>query len=309
MAKRKNKKTKNLLTVLVILLLAICMLIFGKDNIGLITEINKTDSSTNSTFKISDYAFSVSFIDVGQGDCELIYCNGKTVLTDGGEAVNAQNVIDYLTDNDISEIDYYILTHPHSDHIGAAAGVINAIPCKNVVMTDFSDEHMPTTKIFEKVLDAIDYNDCTLMTVEAGDEISVGDLTLNILSPKEEADDYNDMSIVYTATYLNTTVLITGDATVNIEEQLLSENADIDADILKVSHHGSSTSSCDEFISEVSPLIAVISCGENNKYGHPHDEVVKRFTDRNISLYRTDISGSVVCYGDGIDINVKEIDR
>lgn len=308
MAKRRSKKTNTLITVLVILLSAICILLFGKDNIGSITEINKTDSSTNSSFKISDYAFSVSFIDVGQGDCELIYCNGKTVLTDGGEAANAQSVIDFLADNEISSIDYYILTHPHSDHIGAAAGIIKAIPCKNVVMTDFSDENMPTTKVFEKVLDAIDNNNCTLITVEAGDKISVGELTLDILSPKEETDDYNDMSIVYTATYLNTAVLITGDATVNVEEQLLSENADINADILKVSHHGSSTSSSDEFISEVSPLIAVISCGKDNQYGHPHNEVVKRFSDRNISLYRTDISGSVVCYGDGIDINVKEID-
>lgn len=294
MAKRKSKQQTKIITAILSIIVFV-----------LFSYIVKDYDSKKESFCVSDYSFSVSFIDVGQGDCELIYCNGKSVLVDGGEAVYSSTVVKYLSDNSISSVDYYILTHPHSDHIGAAAGIINSIKCEYVVMTDFSDDNMPTTNVFERTLDAIDENECKLVTVEAGDNIEVGEMKLQILSPQTQTSDYNDMSIVFKAVYRNTSVLFTGDATKTIENELLTDNIDVSADVLKVAHHGSKTSNSKDFISAVASDIAVISCGSNNQYSHPHKEVLNTLQKDDIEVYRTDISGTVVYYGDGIDMTLR----
>lgn len=241
----------------------------------------------------------VSYIDVGQGDCSLIQCNGVNILVDGGESTAAGTVANYLNDVEVEKIDCYILTHPHSDHIGASADIIKRFPVDRVMLTHFSEFNMPTTNTYENVLDAIGESNAELVEVKAGDSFKFGDLQLDIIAPFEESDDYNEMSIVFSAVYKDTKLLFSGDTTKKIEKQILAEGFDVDCDVLKVAHHGSSTSSSAEFVDAVSPELAVVSCGAGNSYGHPHFEIVDLYANRNITLMRTDEAGTIIYYGDG----------
>ncbi len=241
----------------------------------------------------------VSYIDVGQGDCSLIQCNGVNILVDGGEYTATGTVTNYLRDVEVEKIDCYILTHPHSDHIGASADIISRVPVDKVMLTHFSEFNMPTTNTYENVLNAIGESKAEVVEVKAGDSFNFGDIQLDIVAPFEESDDYNEMSIVFTATYKDTKLLFSGDTTKKIEKQILAEGFDVDCDVLKVAHHGSSTSSSAEFVDAVSPELAVISCGSGNSYGHPHFEIIDLYSNRNITMMRTDESGTIIYYGDG----------
>ncbi len=249
--------------------------------------------------KYYESPFYVSFIDVGQGDCSLISCNGVNVLVDGGEAEYAEKVISYLDELGIEYLDCYVMTHPHSDHIGASSKIIDEISIGQVFTTYFSEFNIPTTRTYEKALTSLSDSDAEVVFVEAGDSFTYGDLLIEIVAPIEETSEYNDMSIVFTASYKDTKVLFTGDTTETVEKQILENGYDVEADVLKVAHHGSTTSSSEAFIDAVSPYIAVISCGEGNSYGHPHDEIIDLLQYKEIKYHRTDEGGTIVYYGDG----------
>ncbi|MBR3768549.1 MAG: MBL fold metallo-hydrolase [Clostridia bacterium] len=296
--KQKNKLVLGAPAVLVLILITVLSNFLFPDSSG---------KSENSDKNYSDYPFYVSFIDVDQGDCELISCNGVNILIDGGEAKYAGKVLDYLDELGIEKLDCYIATHPHSDHIGAAAQILNTVSCDKVFTTYFSEFNIPTTNIYENFIDAIYDSGAEAVAVDACESYTFGDLKIDILAPMTESENYNDMSIVFTATYKDTTVLFTGDSTTVVEKQMLDEGFNLDADILKVAHHGSTTSSSSAFIDSVSPELAVISCGANNSYGHPHEEILEMLEDKEIEYLRTDLSGTVVCFGDGRTFSVEEL--
>lgn len=247
----------------------------------------------------------ISFIDVGQGDCSLISCDGVNILVDGGEAENSRRVIKFLQDNAIDYIDCYILTHPHSDHIGASADIINNIDCGKVFTTFFSEFNIPTSSLYENLIDTIFDNGVELITVEAGDIYTFGNLEIEIIAPFVESDDYNEMSIVFIASFLETRCLFTGDTTREVEYQILERNYDVDCDLIKIAHHGSVTSNSFEFIDAVSPDLAVISCGKDNSYGHPHREIISMLKENEIQYFRTDELGTIVYYGDGKNMMIE----
>lgn len=262
-------------------------------------ELLFSDENSTENSQFYDYPLHVSFIDVGQGDCSLYSCNGFNILVDGGEREYADDVLSYLDMAGVDKIDCYVLSHPHSDHIGASAKIIKSIQVDKVFTTYFSEFNTPTTSCYEELIEALDVNSTQVIDVAAGDSFTFGDVNIDIIAPFNESDEYNDMSIVFTAAYKDITVLFTGDTTKVVEKQILESGADIDADVLKVAHHGSTTSSSSEFIDAVSPSLAVISCGKNNSYGHPHDEIMELFKEKSISVKRTDELGTVVYYGDG----------
>lgn len=251
----------------------------------------------------SDYPLRVSYLDVGQGDCELIQCEDVTVLIDGGESEQFYNVSSYLKAAGVDRIDCYILTHPHSDHMGIAADIINKFQVDTVFITQFSQMNMPTTKTYEDMLRAAKKTDVTITTVKAGDSYTFASLKIDILAPMEETEDYNDMSIVVKATYKSRSFLFCGDISSNVEEQILSSGANVKADVIKIAHHGSNTSSSDAFLEKVSPELAVISCGIENSYGHPHTETLNTLDKHNIKYFRTDKEGTVLIYSDGHGLN------
>lgn len=297
MAKRKEKKYRpiSLISVVITAILVIIYALNGSPTFERLKEA-----------KNDDYPMTVTFIDVGQGDCSLIECGDTVILIDGGEAEYAGTVNSYLALKGISEIDCYIFTHPHSDHIGAVPGIMRVNDVNGVMMTTFSEINIPTTNTYEKLLDAVLEEDCDVLYVSAGDTYTFGELTLDILSPSAQTDEYNDMSVVVKVTYEDTSFLFTGDATQTVEKEMLSK-FDLSADVLKVGHHGSYTSTSEEFLSAVSPLLAVISCGEDNSYGHPHKDVVDLLESHEINISRTDLQGNVVVYSNGKNIFVDGI--
>ncbi len=240
-------------------------------------------------------ALKVHFIDVGQGDCALLESNGKYVLIDAGEVEYADTVCDYLKSCEVITIDYVIATHPHSDHCGGLAQVINTFDCKNFITSETDQQ----TSTWLNVLYAVDDNNVNYIDAKVSDTYTFGETTFEILGPcKDNYEDYNNYSVVLKATCGNTSFLFTGDAETTSENDMLQNGANLKADVLKVGHHGSYTSTGSKFLKAVSPAYAVISCGKNNEYGHPHKEVTSALQKHNVTTYRTDVYSTIIACTD-----------
>ena len=232
----------------------------------------------------------VHFIDVGQADSTFIELgNGQTMLIDAGRSGDGSTIVKYLRDLQYSSIDYVVATHPHDDHIGGMATVLDSFEIGKMYMP--KQEH--TISAFTNMLDVIEDKGIELHTAKSGVNITTnGITTIDILAPF--ADSYsnlNNCSAVVKLTYGETVMLFTGDAEQVIETQLL--DSDIDADVLKVGHHGAGSSSAQSFIKAVSPEVAVISCGEGNSYGHPHADTLAILNEVGADIYRTDEQGTI----------------
>lgn len=244
---------------------------------------------------------SVHFIDVGQGDAALILTENGSVLIDAGTTESGERVAAYVKTYTDS-LDYMILSHPHEDHIGGARDVFESVTVKNVIMPDLT----ANSAAFDRLLDSIESSDASVHPAYNGESFSLGELYMNILSPAEgeKYEDVNNMSAVVKVSFGKTSFLFTGDAEGPVEQDLLDSGTFLSADVLKVGHHGSSTSSTEKFVKAVSPNIAVISCGKDNSYGHPHAEVVQLLEKLQIDSYRTDKLGDIVIRSDGVTVTV-----
>lgn len=243
----------------------------------------------------ADYQeLKVHFLDVGQGDSTFIELpNGETMLIDAGEREYGDNVVTYIYSHGYDTLDYVVATHPHSDHIGGMADIINTFNVDNFYMTS----GITTTQTFDNLLTALENSQAAVHEVMAGDIIlDERDLLVEVVAPKEIADDLNNNSVVIKLTYGDNKFLFTGDAEKSEEDGIWTN---IKCDVLKVGHHGSNTSSTANFLKKVEPTYVVISCGVGNSYGHPDNKVLKRLDERNISVYRTDLQGTIVFCSDG----------
>ncbi len=255
-----------------------------------------------------DGTLSTWFIDVGQGDCIFLESpSGKTMLIDSGEGKYYDDINEFLTGRGVATLDVVIATHPHSDHIGGMQNIIQDYSIGAFYMTDA----VHTTATFERMLDALEDNDIAVYQAAAGAEPFIewdSDVEVRILSPFEDADykDLNDESIMISLKYGDTSILFTGDAENGAENIAMSRlpASLFKADVLKLGHHGSSTSSGEAFLNAVSPKIAVGMMGKENKYGHPHQETLELLERLGIKLYRTDLDGTIRLQLDGKDINV-----
>jgi competence protein ComEC len=262
-----------------------------------ISTVTVANSPTqSSTLSPSSGTMTVNFIDVGQGDSELIQTpSGKTMLIDAGPTDSSQTVAQYLRDQGISTIDIVVATHPHEDHIGGMSTVLNGFTVKQ-----FIDSGYPyTTSTYEDMLNLIDKKNIPFQTVTSGDTISLDPaLTINVLNPLTTfSSDVNQNSIVLKITYGKVTYLFTGDAGSDAESNFM--NTAGHADILKVAHHGSSTSSSSTFLSHITPAVSVIEVGAGNPYGHPAASTLKRLEQIGSKVYRTDLSGTIKITSDG----------
>lgn len=237
----------------------------------------------------------VHYIDVGQGDSILLESEGSFVLIDAGEVEYGTTVCRYLRSRSVDTLDYVIATHPHSDHCGGLTEVINTFSCNNFITTETDQQ----TKTWLNVLYAV--RDCGANYIDAqvGNTYSFGEASFEIMGPYgTNYDDYNDYSVVVKATCGDTSFLLTGDAEATVEREMIQNGADLKSDVLKVGHHGSYTSSCSEFLDAVNPQYAVITCGKNNEYGHPHKETMSSLSERNIPVFRTDELGNIIASSD-----------
>jgi len=242
----------------------------------------------------------VSFLNVGQGDAILIeFANGKTMLVDAGRSDSAvKRELDALG---VTEIDTFVATHPDADHIGGADYVIENYNVKTVI--DSGLDH--TTQVYIDYLEAVDATNATFKIASIGQDITLDkSVSVKVLYVNSNSSDLNDGSIVLMVSHGDIDYLLTGDAGVEVEEQLI-QKYNLDAEVLKVGHHGSDTSTSQAFINEVDPLIAILSYGEGNSYGHPHSSVVDSLIKANVDVYET-VNGAVETWSDGQNVYVDE---
>lgn len=294
MAKRKSNT--KLISFIVIAVIVILSGVVTKFAFGGSEELYNKTGLTDSEKSADMY---VHFIDVGQGDCTLVTCGDTALLFDSGESSESQKVINYLKNKGIEDIDCCVATHPHSDHIGSMYKVLSEFKIGDVIMPVIPENIIPTTKAYEKFLTAVSENAENVYPAEVGKTYTYGDLKIQIFAPVNDYDDLNNMSVVSKVTYKNTSVMITGDAETTAEKDILKNRYDYSADIIKLGHHGSRTSSSEAWLKAVNPQYAVISCGLNNDYGHPHSQTLKRLDKLGIEYFRTDVLGDIVFVSDG----------
>ena len=264
------------------------------------------DGGTESAGSVSNEGYlRVHFIDVGQGDSILIQAGEQAMLVDAGTNESGSVVTEYLRSLNITKLDYLIGTHPHEDHIGGLDDVIHSFDIGTVIMPNVSH----TTQTYEDVLDALLEKNLTVTAPHPGDSYSIGDASFTVLSPSAEIaeqaaenDDLNNLSVGIRLVYGSNAFVLCGDAESDSEEAMVESGLDLKADVLKAGHHGSSTSTSDAFLAAVDPDYAVISCGKDNSYGHPHQETMGKLNAADISIFRTDEQGTVVAVSDGSSI-------
>jgi len=236
---------------------------------------------------------------VGQGDSILIENGDQAVLIDAGENDKGDEVLAYLDALGIEKLDIAVGTHPHSDHIGGLDTVLKSVPAGEVWQPDMPESVIPTTKTYEDLLDAIDGCGAKDYIVGPGDTVEICGGRFEVLGPTAAYTDLNDLSLVTKFTFGEMSFLFTGDMEKPAEADLIASGADLKADVLKMGHHGSSTSTGAAFADAVDADYYVIQCGTDNDYGHPHREIREFLEEEGAPYWRTDVNGSITMTCDG----------
>lgn len=308
MAQKHKGKTlsKNQKYIYIIVVFIIALFVILQDR-GVIDTKKIKQALGQADTQAVDASMSVHFIDVGQGDSTLIISDGEAMLIDAGEKECGTVVADYLDSVGVTTLKYVIGTHPHSDHIGGLAYIIENFNVENVIMPKVSAEMTPTTKVYEDLLSAIKSKGLKIHTA-VDETITLGETEVEIFAPTKDYTNLNNYSICTKITHGENTFLLTGDTEDDAEEDLIERVGDkLNAKVLKLGHHGSSTASSVELLQAVNPRYAVISCGAGNKYGHPHDEVLNRVKKFSDYILRTDIEGTIIFKSDKEGLSVTNV--
>lgn len=259
-------------------------------------------SSVSENIKIEPNKLNVLFFNVGQSDCELIILNGKTMLIDAGNRSDGELIVNAIKGLGIEKLDYVIGTHVHEDHIGGMSYIIDSFTVDKFYLPYNTTN---TTSYYEKLLESLTNKNMNINQANVGDLLEFENARCEIMAVRnDEPENINEESIVLEITYGNQKFLFMGDAE-DSNEKLRSWN---DVDVLKVGHHGSNTSSSEDFLKQVLPEIAVISVGKDNSYGLPKDKIINRFEKIGSKIYRTDKDGTIQIVSDGTNCEVIKID-
>lgn len=237
----------------------------------------------------------VHFLDVGQGDSTLIVCGEHAMLIDAGDDSKGTQIQNYLQKQKIEKLDYLVLTHPDADHIGGAPVIISKFDIDKVFVSNYEKDN----KTYQKLIQALDNKRLKYTTPKVGAQYTLGTAAITILAPGKEYDDPNDASIVLIVQNGDHKFLFTGDAGEAAEQDILDSGMTVSADVYHVGHHGSRTSTSEDFLDAVNPTYAVISCAEGNEYGHPHAQTLNALRADGIKVYRTDEAGTIIASSDG----------
>lgn len=312
MAKRRRSKKAEqqlragLMSAAAVVLCVVLSLLLGQERLSeLLDDWLGTPASAPAQVEGD---LLVHFIDVGQGDCTLIQTETKNVLVDAGERGNGNTILGYLDRQKVGRLDLVVATHPHSDHIGSMPDVLREIETAELLFGRVPDKLIPTTRIYETLLDVVTEKDIPVAEAAPGMQYDLGNgAQMTVLGPiSEDVSDLNNTSVVFRLDYGETSFLFTGDAEKESEEEILASafRRQLQADVLKLGHHGSSTSTTQEWLNAVSPDMAVALMGADNDYGHPHRETLQKLQKAGIKLYRSDLNGTVVMGSDGKTLTV-----
>lgn len=255
-------------------------------------------AKTKGTEQKAGDVLEVHYIDVGQGDCSLIVSDGHAMLIDGGNNDRGEQVCAYLRQQGIANLDYIVATHPDADHIGGLDVVMEQYETDLFLYPDYDKD----TRTYQEVMDVVEEQDIKREHPKPGETFSLGEASFSILAPLDEYEEANNSSIVLMLKNGGNRFLFSGDAEAESIKDMLMSGEELHADVYKVGHHGSVTAFSQEFLKEVDPQYAVISCGAENAYGHPHWEVRAALEDEDVMIYRTDEQGTVVAASDGEQI-------
>lgn len=286
--KKINRKLLNLF-------LAAAILLGGVTAGSMMSPASSTTAGEVKSKSTETEEMEVHFIDVGQGDATLITCDGHAMLIDAGDYSRGTAIQNYLQKQKVKKLDYLILTHPDSDHIGGAPVIITKFEIDKVFVSNYEKDN----KTYQKLIQALDNKRLQYTTPKIGSQYPLGTAGITILAPNNAYDNPNDASIALMIQNGENRFLFTGDAEENAEQDILATGIDLSADVYKAGHHGSRTSTSQEFFEAVSPSSAVISCGEDNSYGHPHAETLNTFRMNGVKVYRTDEDGTIIATSDG----------
>lgn len=304
MTKREKKK---LFKGVFLLIAAAIVALAGRYAPELMRQAQQEFGLAPASVTTAQGELAVHFIDVGQADCILIQAPEQNVLIDAGDRGVGEEIEAYLRAQNVSRIDLLIATHPHADHIGSMDYIVSHFDIGKILFGEVPDDILPTSKTYENLLDAISDKGMRITKANPGDEYTLGGgAKLTVLAPLKAYDDLNNTSVVTRLDFAQTSYIFTGDAETESEKDILKKypHAQLQADVLKLGHHGSSTSSSRGFLEAVSPQIAIASCGTDNSYGHPHKETLQKLSKMGITLYRTDMDGTIVIASDGDNLSV-----
>lgn len=299
---RTERRLRRLRHTLIAVFLISAALLF-LDSRGIVT-LPRFQSDNVSAKTPPEGSAQVHYIDVGQGDCSLIISDdGSTILIDCGEREYSGRVLRYLDGLGIDRLDYVLVTHPHSDHMGGMSDIISSdLDIGTFIMPLIPDEYIPTTSVYENMLEALEEKGCSVRSLSS-ETLSLGSGSLELIAPDYSGENLNNYSAIVRFVFGDRKFLFSGDAEKEIENQILLSGYQISADVYKVGHHGSSTSSGSFWVAAVSPDYCVIECGAGNSYGHPDGDTLRTLRMYTDEILRTDINGTVVFTTDGDTIN------
>ena len=295
---------KKIISFLFIAVALVTTIYLNFDKIeNLVKTDDKSTEKTTPSIALTE-TLKAHYIDVGQGDAIFIELpNQETMLIDAGENEYKEKVENYIKNLGYQEITYLVGTHPHSDHIGSLAHIINKFTIKNIYMPKAKSN----SNTYLNLLETIKSKNLTITKAKKGINILTTDnLVIDIIGPVQEYTNLNDTSAVIKMTYQDNTYLFTGDAEKIAEEDL---TLDFKVDVLKVGHHGSDTSSSDYLVNSIDPKYAIISVGTDNKYDHPSPSVVSKWQNDNAKVYQTNLCGNIVVESNGKDISITECQK
>ena len=294
-------RTKFFKSLLWLLFLCVCAVVFvitfiDSPYIPSWSEIFRANEKLDADSDI------VTFLDVGQGDCILIQSNGRNAMIDTGDGKN-KPLLAQLRQNGVNGFDAVMLSHWHDDHYGGVDDVFSTYKVLNFLTPAIGDDK-DIAENAHGILSAVG-NNTTLHTITPAMAVNIGDFEITILYFNSKATKENNRTAVMMAKCRNYEFLLMGDMETSEENKLLKENLMLDCEVLKLGHHGSKSSTSEEFLDACKPEYAVISVGENNSYNHPHKDVISLLNRREIEYYRTDYDGSIAFDVTGDEISVK----
>ncbi len=321
MAKRRRKKKGGLFGTVLVLVIAAGVFLWQQEDYRQMA-LSWLDDTFHETTKDSSQSLSdgnavqnvegeakIWYLDVGQADSMLLQLpNGNEweyVLIDAGTGQTEEALVSWLQEQGVTDITAVIATHPHEDHIGGMDAVLEAIPVESLYMPEVKESLTPTTRCYEQMLDAAEAQQVQAVKGQSGVTVYEEDgvkLELVGPEPQKEYDDLNEYSLVAKLTVGGKSFLFTGDSSEQAEADMIEAGEDLKADVLKIGHHGSSTATTKAFLQAVNPQVAVISCGKDNSYGHPHEETMQRLQEKAMTIYRTDEDGTILATCDGTSI-------